>query len=82
MSLVIDLPADVEARLERAAQQQGKAKEEIVGDLVAQHFPARSGKEILARLRAKGALGAFKDRPDDWAQQLRHESNTRGRGNP
>jgi hypothetical protein len=82
MSLVIDLPADVEARLEQEARQKGQTQEEIVLRLIEEAFRPKTGAELLEWLQRNNALGAFKDRPDDWAQQLRHESNTRGRGNP
>jgi hypothetical protein len=77
--LSIDLPAEVEARLERSARQQGKTKEEVMLDLLERMLPPlddldglpRTGADLLTAWEADDALGAFQDEPTDFAQRLR-----------
>lgn len=84
MSLLIQLPAAVEARVAQEAKLQGKAPEEIVRDLVERMFSEvptsdngvdetlpRTGADLLAAWEKDQALGAFQKEPEDFAQRLR-----------
>lgn len=78
MSLIVDLSPELEARVEKEAERQGIAPAEVVRKLVEETLRPLTGAEWLAVLRQEDALGAFQDRPDDWARQLRDESNRVG----
>lgn len=87
MTLTIELTSEEEARLEAAAQRQGREVTDILRDLIAQlpddDLPI--GARLIKQWEAEGVLGAWADREDigdsaAYARELRRQAETRARG--
>jgi predicted transcriptional regulator len=90
MTLVLELPVELERRLNAIAEHRREAQEAVAiraisdGLEPAQLKPAKveSGADIVAAWRASGAIGAWNQRPDigdsvEFAKELRKRSNQR-----
>jgi hypothetical protein len=85
MSLVVDLPSDLEAKLATEAARVGLPLSEYVVRLLAEDRttnPApRTGAELVAYWQAEGLIGTRPDITDGpaHARQLRDQAQTRTR---
>lgn len=80
MTLTLDLPSELEARIVTEAQKQGVEPAEYVMQVVDRSTPGRAaltkGEELVAYWEREGVLGAWADRDDlpdspEYARQLR-----------
>lgn len=88
MTLTIELTPEQEARLRAEAKRTGKEPTAVVVEWVetlSAETPAPTeptwGERKLAELKANGALGAWKDRPEDsltLAAEFKALAETRG----
>jgi hypothetical protein len=86
MKIELELTDEEEARLRRGAAACGQPIDDYLRSLIPAYpeqprpGPApTAGVELLARLRADGALGIWKDKPDtpEFARELRRRAEKR-----
>lgn len=84
MTVTLELKPEEIAALESKAQADGVDVETVLRGFIEQitSKKPRTGAEIVARLQASGALGAWADREDitdspTFARELRRKSETR-----
>ena len=91
MTLVIDITPQLEARLRRIAERQGRNEAEIALLAVEQYLRAEEaplgdqtvGAQMLSELEAEGILGLWQDRAEDTAalaREFRSDADARGSG--
>ena len=80
MTITLDLPPTMSARLEEEAAKWEQPVEEYVKLLIAQAMPKpRNGAEMVAMLQEDGIIGMWADREDikdstAWVQQQRDKA--------
>lgn len=90
MTLLIDVPPELETRLQAEAARRGLPVQEyalkaLVSGIEAEAFRPgagpmpKTGADALAYWESEGALGIFADRPDtpEFARQLRRQAEQR-----
>ncbi len=85
MTITLELPPAMSARLVEEATGLELPLEEYLKDLIAQAMPKpRNGAELVARLEEDGVIGMWADREDmkdstAWVRQQRDETSERAR---
>lgn len=88
MTLTLDLPPALEARLEAEAAKRNEPVETFAVAWLEETLPekprSQTGAELVARLEEEGILGMWADRADigdslEYARKLRSQAETRGR---
>ena len=85
MTITLDLPPVMAARLEEEAAKWEQSIEEYLKLLIAQAMPkARNGAEAVAMMQEDGIIGMWADREDmqdstAWVQSQRDEASDRAR---
>ncbi len=85
MTITLELPPAMSARLVEEATGLELPLEEYLKDLIAQAMPKpRNGAELVARLEEDGVIGMWEDREDmkdstAWVRQQRDETSERAR---
>jgi predicted DNA-binding protein len=91
MTLEIEITPQLEARLRRLAERQGRNEAEIALLAVERYVQSEeapvtgrtAGAQVLSELEADGFLGLWRDRPEDTAalaKELRSNAEARGSG--
>lgn len=82
MSLIVDLPADMESELHEIARETGSTPEAVVKDLIARRLAVRHVDEVLAPFRKEvAASGMTEGELDAFFQEVREEVWQEPRGN-
>jgi hypothetical protein len=86
MTIILDLPADLETKLVSSASQCGLSLPEYVLQVLDREAggssPAKTGAEVLAYWQKEGLVGTRSDVTDsaEHARALRQQAETRHRG--